>query len=229
MITYIASEIGAGKTCYAAKLAQKAVRAGRVVYSNTKIHNTKKISVNDLLDGRASEGALIILDETGNEFNSRNFKTTSLKLIEYFKLSRHYKNDIIMISQTFGDSDKQIRELAQSVLFIRVIFKGLISMIVNVRGKIGVDMQGSICMQYKIGSLGALILLPRWFGFYNTYSAPERKIIEQGFWDKCPPNCRSLGCRIKKIHVIEKSVLVRSIYYNFMLFRYRYFSYLGQL
>lgn len=177
MITFIASPIGSGKSCYSACLAQKAIKRGRSVYSNTEIANCRKITVQQLATMRPARGSLVIIDETGNEFNSRNFAQTSKTLIEFFKLSRHYGIDIILISQTFNDSDKQIRELAQRIYFIRPIISGVISMIVNVDGKIGVGMQGEVMMQYKIAKIGAFCLLPKWFKYYDSFSAPERNEV----------------------------------------------------
>lgn len=218
MITFIASPIGAGKSCYAACLAQKALRRKKYkyVYSNTEIANCYKITVKDLEKLTVEEQSLIIIDETGNEFNSRDFQKTSKALIEFFKLSRHYKADVIFISQTFTDSDKQIRELAQKILFIRPIIPGLLSMVVNVKGDIGIGLQGEICMKYRIAKIGALCLLPRWFKYYDSYAAPERRKVELiPYRTYRPATIRVRVARaVKNIFTKIKKIKVHKMYIN---------------
>ena len=63
-ITFIAAEIGAGKTCYAAKLARKHIKKGWHVYTNDFVLGAGKIDVKMLETMCAPEKSLIILDET---------------------------------------------------------------------------------------------------------------------------------------------------------------------
>lgn len=188
-ITFIAAEIGAGKSCYSAKLAQKYLKKGWHVYANDFILNTGKINVRQLETHCAPEHSLIILDETSLDMNSRNFAKTALILIEYFKKSRHYKNKLILISQTFGDTDKQIRELSSKILFIRPImaesFPGLLSMPVKVKGKLGIGLDGQPCMQYKIGRIGIPYYLPKYYKYFDSFSKINRPFIPWLEWKKC--------------------------------------------
>jgi len=187
-ITFIAAEIGAGKTCYAAKLAQQHKKRGWTVYSNDFIVGAGKINVKQLETMCAPEKSLIILDEASLDMNSRNFAKTALVLIEYFKMSRHYKNKLVLISQTFGDTDKQIRDLAARIWFIRPVladaFPGLLSMPVRVRGKLGIGLDGQPCMQYKIGNLGIPYLLPNYYKFFTSFSRTPREHIDWTPWEK---------------------------------------------
>jgi len=186
MITYVAAEIGAGKSCYASKIARGMQLKGRPVYSNSYIKGCYEFQVIQLETMAFEETAFFIIDETGNEFNSRNFAKTSLSLIKYFKLSRHFKNDGMLLSQTFSDSDKQIRDLASRIIFIRPFLKWLIgpciSIPVRVKGKLGIGLSGEIVMQYKIGSFGIPIFLGNWFSYFNSFEVPERDIIERKPW-----------------------------------------------
>lgn len=116
-ITFIAGEIGAGKSTLAVKLALKHLKRGWTVYSTDYISGAYKLDVNDLNTFMAPPKSLLIIDEASLKMNSRDYAKTKLKLIEYFKLSRHCKNKVIMISQTFTDTDKQIRDLATDVFF----------------------------------------------------------------------------------------------------------------
>lgn len=199
-ITFIAAEIGSGKSCYAAKVAREHMRTvkdrykkkykkkGWTVYSNDFILGAGKINVKQLETMCAPEKSLIILDEASLEMNSRQFAKTALVLIEYFKKSRHYKNKLIMISQTFCDTDKQIRELSSKIYFIRPIFSdsfpGLISMPVRVRGKLGIGLDGQPCMQYKIGMIGMPYFLPRYYKYFDSFSKIERPIVPWEPWER---------------------------------------------
>ena len=120
--------------------------------------------------------------------NSRNFAKTALILIEYFKMSRHYKNKLILISQTFGDTDKQIRELAARIYFIRPLFAdafpGVLSMPVRVRGKLGIGLDGQPCMQYKIGRVGIPYYLPMYYKYFNSHSRKYRPEVPWEEWTR---------------------------------------------
>jgi len=187
-ITFIAAEIGAGKTCYAAKISRQHLKRGWTVYSNDFILGAGKINVKQLETMCAPEKSLIILDEASLDMNSRNFAKTALVLIEYFKMSRHYKNKLVLISQTFGDTDKQVRDLASRIFFIRPIFAdalpGLISMPVRVRGHLGISLDGQPAMQYKIGKIGMIYFLPNYYRFFTSFSRTERPSIAWIPWCK---------------------------------------------
>lgn len=185
-ITFIAAEIGAGKSCYAAKLARDYMRKGWKVYSNDFILGAGRIDVEQLKTMCAPEKSLIILDEASLEMNSRQFAKTALVLIEYFKTCRHFKNKLVLISQTFGDTDKQIRELASKIYFIRPLFAdtfpGLVSMPVRVRGKLGIGLDGQPCMQYRIGRVGMPYFLPRYYKYFNSFCKAKRPEIPWREW-----------------------------------------------
>lgn len=183
-ITFIAGEIGAGKSTLAAKYAREYIKKGWTVYSNTYIQGCYMLDVSMLNTKCCPPRSLLIIDESSLEMNSRNFSKMRLEMIEYFKKSRHYKNKIIMISQTFGDTDKQIRELSSKVLFVRILINGLISMPVNVRGKLGIGQDGQPCVMYSIGKLGMPYFLPKWRKYFNSFEPAQRDEISAVSWKK---------------------------------------------
>ncbi|HBN82378.1 MAG TPA: hypothetical protein DDZ89_00890 [Clostridiales bacterium] len=197
-ITFIAAEIGAGKSCYAAKLVKRHLKKGWKVYSNDFVLGAGRINVKQLETMCAPEKSLIILDEASLDMNSRNFAKTALVLIEYFKMSRHYKNKLVLISQTFSDTDKQIRDLAARILFIRPIFAdsfpGLVSMPVRVRGHLGIALDGQPAMQYKIGRVGVPYLLPLYYKYFSSFSRVERPHIPWVEWVK-EQDRKSIECK----------------------------------
>ena len=145
-ITFIAGEIGAGKSTLAVKLARQHLKRGWKVYSTDYIKGCYKLDVNDLNFRMAPPNSLLIIDEASLKMNSRDFARLKLSLIEYFKLSRHCKNKVIMISQTFGDTDKQIRDLSTHVYFVRKLINGMISIPVKVRARLDIGQDGQPTM-----------------------------------------------------------------------------------
>lgn len=98
-----------GKSTYAAKLAKKALTAGRAVYSNFPIRGTYQITKDDI--GRyLMEDCLIIIDEAGVDFDNRKMKMTD-EQVYFFKNHGHYQADIAFFSQS-TDVDIKIRKLA---------------------------------------------------------------------------------------------------------------------
>lgn len=183
-ITFIAAEIGAGKSCYAAKMAKKHLKKGWTVYSTDYIKGCNQITVKELCTHVCPPRSLVIIDEAALKFNSRSFKTVPMELLRYMKLCRHYKNKVVMISQTFGDTDKQIRELSSRIFIIRNILSGLISMPIRIRGRIGVDMNGDLCVQYRVGRIAMPFLLPRYFKLYNSFNSDvEYPLVDVRRWE----------------------------------------------
>ena len=181
-VQFICAEIGAGKSCYAVKLAKKYRRRHWRVVSNEPL-NIKGVEyipdiMSVIVDKRFSDNTLVIIDEASLVMNSRKFKDMTISLIEYFKLCRHFKNRVVLISQTFNDTDKQIRELAHDIKIIKSVIPTKISMPCNVRARLGVNqMNGEICMQYKIGKLGLPFFLPFHYRNFNSFSDSSKRDI----------------------------------------------------
>ena len=98
---------GVGKTTYAAFLADRYIRSGIPVYSNVPIKGCYKIDRDDV--GRyLIENCLILWDEVGVDFNSRNFKSNFTKdQIKFWKYHRHERAEVAIFSQGFDDMDNK--------------------------------------------------------------------------------------------------------------------------
>ena len=179
-VEFYCAEIGAGKSCFAVKQARKYLRKGWTVVSNERIAGCHYISdLSCLQSGCFPENTLLILDESSLCFNSRSFKSVPISLIEYFKLCRHYKNRVILISQTFTDTDKQIRELASRIFIIKQLVPTKLSMPVRVRSRLDVEqMSGDIKVMYKIGHIGIPFFLPLYYKHFNSFSDGSRSRID---------------------------------------------------
>lgn len=166
-VMFIAGQIGAGKSAYSVKLARAALKKGKQVYSTDYIEGCYYFDIAWLDAHKCPVNSLLIIDETALKFNSRNFAKLEKSIIEYFKKCRHYKNDVVLISQTFGDTDKQIREISTKVLFMRKF--GFITIPVKVKGDITIGDDGQPAIKYKIGRFGKPFVPALQGKYYNSW------------------------------------------------------------
>lgn len=181
-VTFVVGQIGSGKSAYSVKVARSYLRRGRPVYATDFIRGAFKFDVAWLSNMRCPENSLLIIDEAALRFNSRDFAKISKDVIAYFKMCRHYHNDVILISQTFSDSDKQIREISTKVLFLRKF--GFFTFPVQVRGDVTIDSEGQPAMKYRIGHF-ARPFVPMLQGrYYNSWNGNEnRPLCPSEPWD----------------------------------------------
>lgn len=184
-VTFVVGQIGAGKSAYSVKSARSALRRGRPVYSTDYIRGCFKFDVEWLADMKCPEGSLLIIDESALKFNSREFAKISKNVLAYFKKCRHFKNDVILISQTFSDTDKQIREISTKVLFLRKI--GLVTIPVKVKGDVTIGDDGQPCIKYKIGRFGRPFVPALQGKYYNSWEdSSNRALCPVEPWDDKP-------------------------------------------
>lgn len=182
-VIFIAGQIGSGKSSYSVKLARRALRRGRPVFSTDYIRGCNKFEIEWLGIMKCPENSLLIIDESALKFNSRDFSKVSKTILEYFKKCRHYKNDVVLISQTFGDTDKQIREISTKVLFLRKL--GMVTLPVKVKGDISIGDDGQPCVKYKIGKFGKPFIPALQGKYYNSWEdSANRPLCPSEPWDK---------------------------------------------
>lgn len=181
-VTFLVGQIGAGKSSYSVKMARAALRSGRSVYSTDYIQGCYKFDIEWLGSMKCPENSLLIIDESALKFNSRDFAKISKSILEYFKKCRHYKNDVVLISQTFGDTDKQIREISTRVLFLRKL--GMFTVPVKVKGDVSIGDDGQPCVKYKIGKFGKPFIPALQGKYYNSWEdSSNRPICPAVPWD----------------------------------------------
>lgn len=118
---------GSGKTTAAAYFAAKAMASGIPVYSNVPIVGTYKLDKSDIGVWNI-ENALVIFDEAGVDYNSRNFKNNfTLEAIRWYKYHRHENCQVMIFSQGFDDMDKILRTLSTRLWVVRRSFCRTIS------------------------------------------------------------------------------------------------------
>lgn len=115
---------GSGKTTLLAWYAAWYQSSGIPVYSNVPIRGCMQISTDDLGKFAISDG-LLLIDEAGIEYNSRDYssafskKSGQSKQLDFYKRHRHYGVEIIIASQGFDDMDKKLRTLATQMYIVR--------------------------------------------------------------------------------------------------------------
>lgn len=110
---------GSGKTTLAAYFAAKAMASGIPVYSNVPIVGCYLLDKSDIGVWNI-ENALVIFDEAGVDFNSRNFKSNfTLEQIKWYKYHRHEGCQVMIFSQGFDDMDKILRTLSTRLWVVR--------------------------------------------------------------------------------------------------------------
>ena len=124
------SSPGGGKTTLYAHIVDKLTRKKKKVYGNVPItlppeqaqyfrliENPKK----DI--GRYDyHRCTILIDESGVDFNNRDWKSTSQAFIKYIKYHRHFNCTMWWFSQSYNDMDKTIRTLADNIYHIKKTF-----------------------------------------------------------------------------------------------------------
>lgn len=120
---------GAGKTTVLTMIAQKLLSGKSImglvprekVYTSFPCPGCLKINPKEI--GKIDfSNATIIIDEISEFFDNRQYKNFDSDTMMYMKLSRHYKNDIVIASQSATDADKKIRSLVSTTYIIDKFF-----------------------------------------------------------------------------------------------------------
>jgi hypothetical protein len=109
---------GSGKSNALVDIAHKALKGGRKVYSNIAIKGCNKIEFTDLIEYRFPRGAVILLDEAGRSFNSRDFKHLPPEIFDLFTLHRHLDLDMYIAVQDFGMIDINLRRVIELTYWV---------------------------------------------------------------------------------------------------------------
>lgn len=136
-------------------------------------------------------GSHLHIDESGIEFNNRNYKNLPQSMIKYLKLSGHYQVDIDFWSQSWEDTDVTIRRLASELWYVQRL--GPFTMLRKVEKFITVDKEThQIIDGYRMPKL-ILQLLPfpfhrhtfeiylrkPYYQYFDTHSAPPLPLIDE--------------------------------------------------
>lgn len=158
--------------------------------------------------------SLIVIDEAGIEYNSRKYKTLSQSLIQWLKLHRHYKCDVIIISQSWEDVDITFRRLTTDLYHIRKL--GPFTRVRRINKIVGIDKEShQIIDQYQFaGIFGNLLgrdnfcifLRNGYYKYFDSYSTPPTPIMENR---KMTPLRRNIVLQIRNFPMVLNDWLKR--------------------
>lgn len=134
------------------------------------------------------DGSCLFIDEAGIDYNNRNYKNLPQTSIEYLKLHRHFKNDIILFSQSWEDTDITLRRLTDELWYMKK--KGPFTVCRKLRKDVRVNKDTEqIIDGYRFAGLLWNILPPPlhentfqiffrrpYFKFFDSYSKPKKFI-----------------------------------------------------
>ena len=106
---------GSGKTYALVARADKALRQGRQVFANFPLKGTYQISLDDICTHQFPEDCVVLIDEAGRWFNSREWKDLPHEVFDLFTMHRHVKMDLFIAVQSFARIDKSLREVVELV------------------------------------------------------------------------------------------------------------------
>lgn len=106
---------GSGKTFALVQRADKAMRAGRMVFANFPLKGTYQISLDDICNYQFPEDCVVLIDEAGRWFNSREWKDLPHEVFDLFTMHRHVQMDLFIAVQSFARIDKSLREVVELV------------------------------------------------------------------------------------------------------------------
>lgn len=185
-LTFLFGKKGSGKSTYMVKLMLKDIKHGWTVYTNMEDVNIKGVRVfnaDDLKSCRPDEHSSVYVDEAGLAWDSRNFKNFDKGYTEFFKLQRKYKCKMLINSQAF-DVDKKIRDLTDSMA-LQSNIGNVIGITRPIKRSItltepSADKDSRIADRLRFASLWSwkITLLPKYFKFFDSFSAPDRPYID---------------------------------------------------
>lgn len=165
------------------------------VYCNVKLNLEGIIYIENTDLGKYQlENGLILIDESGIAFHSRDYKNFSKNLVQFFLLHRHYNLDICLFSQGWDNVDKVIRIITDRCYYIyKGIFLGhwvsryyrIPYGIIIPDPKKGNEKLGEIVQGYcKPGVFGRIFggwcFRPHYYRYFNSWEAPRLPNLPPG-------------------------------------------------
>jgi len=178
-----------GKTTFLTSIAQRAATRRSVaalgrkydrVYTNFPCDGCYKIDFDSLPYFDYSD-SLVIIDEISLYADNRKFKDFNADLLYFFKLHGHYKMDLVWCSQSLNDADKKIRDVTDTIFYLRPLAFSF-SSIVQIKHAIDFkDRQVYDC--YDVVPLSfRLFYRKKWYKYFNSYEHKELPEYKSEKW-----------------------------------------------
>lgn len=174
---------GSGKSTYLCKLALQYLKKGWNVYTNMEdfhIPGIRYFSPSDLGEFVPVSNSVILLDEAGTVFNSRDFKSFKPETRNFFKYQRHYKCIVYLASQSF-DVDKTLRDLCDGLILqvnkfgFLTIGKRIYRSITLTEPSAESDSRIADCLEFAKPWNWTYTFIPRYAKHFDSYALPDHE------------------------------------------------------
>lgn len=170
---------GSGKTTYLCKLAQKAIRSGKKVYTSFYCKGCYTLDFDSL--GRCDySDCLILIDEISLLCDSRSWKDYKEHTKYFFALHRHYNVKIIYCSQSYDDCDKRIRNLTDNLYYITSSLFGF-SRVRSIVKSMSIY-KGNITDSYDVVGLGHFFRRSKYYKYFDSFEKKELPPNVEKLW-----------------------------------------------
>lgn len=177
---------GSGKSTYLVKLAYQHIRKGWLIYTNMDeftLPGVRHIDIQHVGDFVPPANSLLLLDEVGMIWDSRDFKKFRPCVRDFFKLQRHYHVKVYMASQTF-DVDKKLRDLTDG-MFLHVNLLRVFTVGKRITRKV-VLTQSTGDQESRISEDLVMLpfwywtftYIPKWARFFDSHAIPALPHLE---------------------------------------------------
>lgn len=110
---------GSGKSYYMTSEILSALKKNRPVFCNYPIKNCYQLTFDDLCYSSFPEGSLLCIDEANSWFRARDWAKLPREVFSFFMHHRHFKLDMIIISQIPTTVDVNIRDIVSWYIWSR--------------------------------------------------------------------------------------------------------------
>lgn len=196
---------GAGKTTFLASAAMHSMDGKKFlgipphekVYTNFACPGCYKINPEDI-GHKSIINSLILIDEISQFFDARDWKSFPISTRTWFQLHRHFGCDVIFCSQSYGDADKRLRNLAQRYYLLENLFLDF-SCVKPINRSFDVD-NGEMSEKYEIAApiQWTLVNRRKYYHLFDSYASEmPLEVIDDELWSAMPEKSESLCKRIQ--------------------------------
>lgn len=185
---------GSGKSTLMTKIAVKALKQKKRVYSSTPIPGCYLIDpTTDIGFNHIPPNSVILIDEVGTIWDNRNFKAFKPEVRDYFKYQRHYRHTVYLFSQTF-DVDIKLRNLTDNMYLVRCYFNvfsvarrvnrtiKIVHPSAEGESRITDDMEFDNILLFWAGAV-KFTFIPAWIKYFDSFSTKE--LVDKEY-ELCP-------------------------------------------
>lgn len=113
---------GGGKSYFMSLQIMDAVKKGRTVFSNYPMPGAYVLTFDDLAYSSFPEGSLLCIDEGSSWFRNRDWAKFPKEMFQFFMHHRHFKLDMVIISQMPTTLDVNIRDIVSYWVWADAMF-----------------------------------------------------------------------------------------------------------